>query len=169
MQRCLSLTLCLSLCISLNQVYQVGRRRATAQCYYIHCREAERAEQGKHPDESYLKGTFPLLHKQVIEESSMCSSLIVVIELVMDFLELSMSLFNNLSYHKNQTILQTSMYWYKKGSSKWPKYASWWQVVGLISMLQKCQIQKQNINKKLPELSKLSKLGSCKSKKFSGF
>ena len=40
-------------------------------------REAERAEQGKHPDESYLKGTFPLLHKQVIEESSMCSSLIV--------------------------------------------------------------------------------------------
>ena len=67
------------------------------------CREAERAEQGKHPDESYLKGTFPLLHKQVIEESSMCSSLIAI-ELVidsMDFLELSMSFVDNLSYHKN--------------------------------------------------------------------
>ena len=72
------------------------------------CREAERAEQGKHPDESYLKGTFPLLHKQVIEESSMCSSLIVVIELVMDFLELSMSLLSNLSYHE-LTRLRASM------------------------------------------------------------
>jgi hypothetical protein len=47
--------ICLSLCISLNQVYQVGRRRATAQCYYIHV-EKLRAEQGKHRDESYLKG-----------------------------------------------------------------------------------------------------------------
>ena len=100
------------------------------------CREAERAEQGKHPDESYLKGTFPLLHKQVIEESSMCSSLIVVIELVMDFLGLSMSLLNNLSYHNNQAILQASMHWYKK-----------------------CKIHKENVNKQLPELSKMSKLG----------
>ena len=74
----------------------------SATTYYVVV-EKLRAEQGKHPDESYLKGTFPLLHKQVIEESSMCSSLIVI-ELVidsMDFLELSMSFVNNLSYHKN--------------------------------------------------------------------